>query len=47
MYQIFLDTVSPQSKTIIFPWQLVKSLLQVSKYKKQLIFGSEFFTKFP
>ena len=48
IYQIFCDTLLPQSKTNNFPWQPIKSLFQVNKYKKQLlIFGSEFFSKSP
>ena len=47
IYQIFWGTLLPQSKMNNFPRHLIKSLFQISKYKKYFIFGSEFFSKSP
>ena len=35
----YSNTFLPQSKTNNFPWHQIKSLFQVNKYKKQIIFG--------
>ena len=35
----YSNTLLPQSKTNNFPWHQIKSLFQVNKYKKQIIFG--------
>ena len=47
IYQIFRDTLLPQSKTNSFSWLPIKSLFQIKKYKKTSVFGSEFFSKSP
>ena len=47
IYQIFWDTFLPQSKTNNFPWHQINSFFHFNKYKKQLIFDSEFFFRTP
>ena len=48
IYQIFWDTLPPQTKINNFPWHPIKSLFQVNKYEKQsLLLVVNYFHKKP